>query len=76
MRRPIPLAIAVALALSLTLYAREAAKGPAATEAGISVYFSPDGGCTDAIVAKLNAAKKSVDVQAYSFTNTASRRRW
>ena len=33
------------------------------------VYFSPNGGCTDAIVQKLGEAKDSVFVQAYSFTS-------
>ena len=33
------------------------------------VYFSPDGGCTDAIVHRLASAKDSVFVQAYSFTS-------
>jgi len=32
-------------------------------------YFSPNGGCTQAIVDSLNSAKKSVLVQAYSFTS-------
>src|SRR5689334_17946255 len=44
---------------------------PAAMEDGIRVYFSPEGGCEAAIVAQLNSARKSVDMQAYSFTNTA-----
>jgi len=35
----------------------------------IAVYFSPKGGCTDAVVRELNAAKVSVLVQAYSFTS-------
>jgi phosphatidylserine/phosphatidylglycerophosphate/cardiolipin synthase-like enzyme len=35
----------------------------------IKVYFSPQGGCTEAIVKELDAAKKTVRVQAYSFTN-------
>ncbi len=34
----------------------------------IEVYFSPGGGCTDAILRELKAAKSSVLVQAYSFT--------
>ena len=34
-----------------------------------AVYFSPDGGCTDAIVACLDKATNSVYVQAYSFTS-------
>lgn len=37
--------------------------------ARVAVYFSPSGGCTDAVVRELNAAKKSVRVQAYSFTS-------
>lgn len=35
----------------------------------VEVYFSPRGGATDAIVRELNRAKKSVHVQAYSFTS-------
>jgi phosphatidylserine/phosphatidylglycerophosphate/cardiolipin synthase-like enzyme len=35
----------------------------------ISVYFSPKGGCTEAIVHELNNAKSSILVQAYSFTS-------
>lgn len=33
------------------------------------VYFSPQGGATDAIVATLNKAQKSIYLQAYSFTS-------
>ena len=35
----------------------------------IEVYFSPKGGCTEAVVKELNAAKATVLVQAYSFTS-------
>jgi phosphatidylserine/phosphatidylglycerophosphate/cardiolipin synthase-like enzyme len=34
-----------------------------------SVYFSPNGGCTEAIVKEIAAAKKSILVQAYSFSS-------
>ena len=33
------------------------------------VYFSPDGGCTDAIVKQIEKAKSEILVQAYSFTS-------
>jgi phosphatidylserine/phosphatidylglycerophosphate/cardiolipin synthase-like enzyme len=33
------------------------------------VYFSPRGGCTDAIVTEVSAAKAAIFVQAYSFTS-------
>ena len=35
----------------------------------LEVYFSPHGGCTDAIIRELNQAKSTVLVQAYSFTS-------
>lgn len=45
---------------------------PARTQApnqNIEVFFSPHGGCTEAVVRELNAARESVLVQAYSFTS-------
>ncbi len=33
------------------------------------VYFSPKGGCTDAIVNELNRAQRQILIQAYSFTS-------
>jgi phosphatidylserine/phosphatidylglycerophosphate/cardiolipin synthase-like enzyme len=35
----------------------------------VDVYFSPNGGCTKAIIHKLNNAKTEILVQAYSFTS-------
>ncbi len=35
----------------------------------VQVYFSPNGGCTKAIVEALNRAKSEVLIQAYSFTS-------
>lgn len=35
----------------------------------IAVYFSPHGGCTDAVVNALGQAKETILVQAYSFTS-------
>lgn len=35
----------------------------------VQVYFSPHGGCTEAIIAAVDAAKRTVLVQAYSFTS-------
>ena len=36
----------------------------------IEVFFSPKGGCTEAVVKEINAAKTTILVQAYSFTST------
>ena len=35
----------------------------------IEVYFSPKGGCTDAVVREIEAAQSMILVQAYSFTS-------
>jgi hypothetical protein len=35
----------------------------------VQVFFSPHGGCTEAVVENLNRASRSVLVQAYSFTS-------
>ena len=39
------------------------------SEEGISCYFSPDGGCTEAVVEEINRAERSILMQAYSFTS-------
>ena len=33
------------------------------------VYFSPRGGCTEAIISQIDKAKSEILVQAYSFTS-------
>jgi phosphatidylserine/phosphatidylglycerophosphate/cardiolipin synthase-like enzyme len=61
--------------LSLALLAATAAgkdappSKPAPRKKKTEVYFSPKGGCTEAIVRELGEARKSVHVQAYSFTS-------
>jgi len=35
----------------------------------VEVFFSPGGGCTEAVVRELDRAKETVEVQAYSFTS-------
>lgn len=36
----------------------------------VEVRFSPSGGCTEAVVKEIDAARKTILVQAYSFTST------
>ena len=45
------------------------APAPATTTPRLQVFFSPAGGCTEAIVEALGKARTSIDVQAYSFTS-------
>jgi phosphatidylserine/phosphatidylglycerophosphate/cardiolipin synthase-like enzyme len=40
-----------------------------AAEEKIQVYFSPHGGCTEAVVSEVDRAKSDVYVQAYSYTS-------
>lgn len=55
---------------SLTLVQLTAApKGQSTSNVVAEVYFSPKGGCTEAIVSALGAAQQTVLVQAYSFTS-------
>jgi phosphatidylserine/phosphatidylglycerophosphate/cardiolipin synthase-like enzyme len=41
----------------------------AVDKAGVRVYFSPNGGCTEAIIKELDRASSEIKVQAYSFTS-------
>jgi phosphatidylserine/phosphatidylglycerophosphate/cardiolipin synthase-like enzyme len=55
--------------LLVGLSCRSQAKEIVLNNVPAQVYFSPHGGCTDAIVAELDKAKNEILVQAYSFTS-------
>ena len=59
------------LLLAFLLLAVAATPTPTAsdTNSRVSVFFSPSGGCTEAIVEELGKARETVLVQAYSFTS-------
>lgn len=60
MRKPNIFGVAAVLLAGLVAFAASPAPTtpePAASEDGVSVYFLPKGGCEDAIVAQLRAAK-------------------
>ncbi len=64
----------VLLILPIALWATLSSGGatleaPKVMDATLQVYFSPSGGCTEAVVEALGQAKTSVRVQAYSFTS-------
>jgi phosphatidylserine/phosphatidylglycerophosphate/cardiolipin synthase-like enzyme len=50
------------------IVALAAAAGVAAIPTTAEVYFSPNGGCRDAVLSQLRSARRSVDVAIYSFT--------
>jgi phosphatidylserine/phosphatidylglycerophosphate/cardiolipin synthase-like enzyme len=57
------------IAITTTLSSFKKQDSVSISEAKINIFFSPRGGCTEKIVKELNGAKKSVYVQAYSFTS-------
>lgn len=59
--------LALVLSLSLLLVVPITSR-VTADQAAATVHFSPNGGCTDAIVKEINTAKKSILVQADSTT--------
>jgi len=62
--------LGVFISLGLATIALGQDHGPYHPESAF-VWFSPNGGCTDACVSVLNGAKRSIYVQAYSFTSAA-----
>src|SRR5438445_12580576 len=68
--------VLILVLLSLSVACGQAAGGGSGTSASQAkapasweVYFSPHGGCTEAVVKALEKAKTTVLVQAYSFTS-------
>ena len=60
----------LALALLVTFWApARAAELVLPRDTRVQVFFSPRGGCTEACVAAINAARSEVKVMAYSFTS-------
>lgn len=60
------IAAPILLSMTVLLPAQRNNRPPA-----VEVYFSPKGGCTDAIVKEISQARSELKVQAYSFTSTA-----
>ena len=52
------------MVLSTPIYLHSQGKPPS-----IEAYFSPHGGCTEAVIRELDKAKITILVQAYSFTS-------
>ena len=52
------------MVLSTPIYLHSQGKPPS-----IEAYFSPHGGCTEAVIRELDKAKTTILVQAYSFTS-------
>src|SRR2546427_2102088 len=60
---------ALALGCGLLILCTRGARAVDFTSARVAVYFSPNGGATDAVVHEVHAATQQILVQAYSFTS-------
>ncbi len=74
LRRTTVMKITKLLSIGLLVLLYSACSNTQATDVTVNstpvqVYFSPNGGCTDAIVRELGKAKQEILVQAYSFTS-------
>ena len=69
MRKVLPICF-LAIVLSLLTFGPLPAVDFILNKTPAQVYFSPNGGCTEAIVREIEGAKTEVLVQAYSFTST------
>lgn len=59
----------LAILLSFLVFSSSAAVDFVLNKTPAQVYFSPNGGCTEAIIKEIDGAKTEVLVQAYSFTS-------
>jgi phosphatidylserine/phosphatidylglycerophosphate/cardiolipin synthase-like enzyme len=67
--QPITLAMKKKVLIFLGIILWLGVGGSLAQAGSIRVYFSPHGGCTDAILSQINRARKEILIQAYSFTS-------
>jgi phosphatidylserine/phosphatidylglycerophosphate/cardiolipin synthase-like enzyme len=68
--RRIPALLSLFVACPLVLSCRDSGTGGAAAGAeSLEVFFSPRGGCTDAVVRELDRAGREILIQAYYFTS-------
>jgi tripartite-type tricarboxylate transporter receptor subunit TctC len=59
----------LALSVGLLIFLSRVPQAADFTPARVAVYFSPNGGATDAVVREVHAATQQILVQAYSFTS-------
>ena len=69
MKKNIFITVLIFFALLIALYSGHASDLTLPKDTQTQVYFSPKGGCTEAIVNQIDHAKSEILVQAYSFTS-------
>ena len=69
MKRYIPIVLFLVFSLLIDVHVGYTIDLTLLKDTPVNVYFSPKGGCTDAIINEIEQAKKEILVQAYSFTS-------
>jgi phosphatidylserine/phosphatidylglycerophosphate/cardiolipin synthase-like enzyme len=69
MKRYIPIVLFLVFILLIDVHVGHAIDLTLLKDTPVNIYFSPKGGCTDAIINEIEQAKKEILVQAYSFTS-------
>jgi phosphatidylserine/phosphatidylglycerophosphate/cardiolipin synthase-like enzyme len=69
MKRYIPIVLFLVFSLLIDVHVGHTIDLTLTKDTPINVYFSPKGGCTDAIVKEIEQSKADIFVQAYSFTS-------
>ena len=69
MRRYIPIVLILVFSLLIDVHVGHAIDLTLLRDTPVKIYFSPRGGCTDAIINAIEQAKTEILVQAYSFTS-------
>jgi phosphatidylserine/phosphatidylglycerophosphate/cardiolipin synthase-like enzyme len=70
MMKRFSLALAIFVLITINLLACfKSVQAPAELQCSVRVYFSPKGGCQDAVVKEIGNAKETILLQAYTFTS-------
>ena len=69
MKRYIPIAVLFVFILLIDVHVGHTIDITLFKDTPVNVYFSPKGGCTNAIINEIEQAKTEIRVQAYSFTS-------
>ena len=69
MKRYIPIAVLFVFILLIDVHVGHTIDITLFKDTPVNVYFSPKGGCTNAIINEIEQAKTEILVQAYSFTS-------
>ena len=69
MKRYIPIVFILVFCLLIDVHVGHAIDLTLLKDTPVKAYFSPKGGCTDAIINEIEQAKTEIKVQAYSFTS-------